>query len=106
MIHLKTSEHMAELMPLKTALEVANIECFIKNEFNGGGLGEIPFTETWPELWIQNEVDKPKALAIIDSLSTAPEAMSDWDCPKCQERIEKDFQLCWQCGYVLQSDLS
>lgn len=101
MIHLKTSEHMTELMPLKTALEVASIDCFIKNEFNGGGLGEIPFTETWPELWIKDETDKNKALAIIESLSIASGALMDWDCPECHERIEKEFQLCWRCGHVL-----
>ncbi|WP_154224320.1 DUF2007 domain-containing protein [Marinicella rhabdoformis] len=101
MIHLKTSEHITELMPLKTALELENIDCFIKNEFNGGGLGEIPFTETWPELWIKNESDKAKALSIIESFSTTSEAMADWDCPECHERIEREFQLCWQCGHVL-----
>lgn len=21
-----------------------------------------------------------------------------WNCPKCVERLDDDFDLCWQCG--------
>ena len=101
MIRLKIFEDLIALTPVKGALESANIECFIKNEFARGAAGKLPIDETLPELWLKDEADKAEAMAIIESFSTASEALADWDCPECHKRIEKEFQLCWQCGHVL-----
>ena len=46
---------------LKSILEENDIDCIIKNETVSSLAGAVPFTETWPEVWIINDADLEKA---------------------------------------------
>ncbi len=75
------------------------IEAFIRNEHLGGIVGEIPFQEVWPELWVKHDLDYDRALQLIDANNVLAEsAGDDWRCRSCDEFNEAQFAVCWQCG--------
>jgi hypothetical protein len=78
-------------------VEGAGIECHIKNEFLYSGAGEIPPTETWPELWV-DESDYDRSKALLDEALADKSDLPHWNCPACGEWVEGQFDLCWQCG--------
>ncbi len=89
----------AELAILKRMLETARIASMIRNENLAGGVGEIPFTECYPELWLLDANDYPRAMEVLKSWRDAiarPTAV--WVCPGCDEVLDGQFSACWQCG--------
>lgn len=83
---------------LQGLLENENIACLIKNQNLSGGIGELPPVECWPEIWIIDDDDYPRAIQIINEYnSPANSEPVDWQC-KCGETIEGQFNTCWQCG--------
>ena len=89
----------AELHVLKGILENLHIECMIRNENLAGGVGEIPFLNCFPELWLLDERDYAKAEAVIANWRRANhQTQAIWVCPQCAEIIDGQFSACWQCG--------
>jgi hypothetical protein len=76
---LTSNESIAYLGHLKNLLEQSGIGCVIKNEQLSGGLGEIPFLECLPELWVVHDSQLAEA---------------------CGETNEGQFAACWHCGRV------
>ena len=72
------------------------IKSVLRNEFAAGGLGDIAPIQAWPELWVLQDEDIPKALELIKVLSKDSEK-SVWNCESCGEINEGNFELCWQC---------
>lgn len=84
---------------LSNLLSAAGIDHHIFNSYQQGGVGELPFTHTYPEIWLVNENDDLKASEIIrefetPSASEPPERL----CPQCGEANPATFQICWHCG--------
>lgn len=50
---------------VRSLLEANGIETFMKNEFSTGALGELPFVEVAPMVFVIHEADLPRALALI-----------------------------------------
>lgn len=50
----------------KDALERAGIECALQNETLSMAMGEIPFTECYPELWVE-DADYERALKALEA---------------------------------------
>ena len=46
-------------------LETAGIACEIRNDRLAGALGEIPFVECWPELWVVDNIYVLKAQELL-----------------------------------------
>lgn len=86
------------LMPgfIQEILENAGIPCQQRNYFLNGAMGELPFVETWPSLWVEEQHER-QALELIQATLAQP-SMGIWVCPNCQEILETQFQQCWQCG--------
>ena len=85
---------------LANILRAAGIRCTVRNTTLISGLGEIPFLECSPEVWIDNDLDEAHAVALLAEIETgndsaAPE--SSWRC-RCGESIEPQFGECWRCG--------
>jgi|GEM_PF-713661 len=84
---------------IKDLLEEKGIHAIIKNEHLSGGVGELPPTEVWPELWVVNKEDKTPAKRLVDEfMSSVKSSSTSWKCPKCSEDIEGQFNICWHCG--------
>ncbi len=81
---------------LKNLLQEQGIECIVKNEYAGGGVGDLSPFETWPELWVIHESDFAAAKLLVDQLQQDDE--TDIFCPHCGEANGSSFRICWKCG--------
>lgn len=89
----------AELHLLKRMLEQTHIECMIRNENLIGAVGDIPFLNCYPELWLLDQNDHARAETIVTNWQQANRPnQSGWACPQCAEIIDGQFGACWQCG--------
>jgi len=93
-----TAESVVEIAHLRNLLESAGIPCEVRNDRLGGAVGEIPFVECWPELWVRNAGDVLRARGLIDEALRPATDADAWDCPGCGERIEPQFAQCWRCA--------
>ena len=83
----------------KNLLESEGISAFVRNEHFASIMGEIPFQEVWPELWIRNDLDYDRARQLIDAAILAEESeAADWRCRNCGTDNERQFAACWNCG--------
>ncbi len=92
---------------LRGLLESEGIRVVVRGDdfvpLQGGGLFHV---ETRPSVWVLDDEQLPKALAIVNDYRAGtgpggekPEAgAGDWTCPSCGERLEAQFSDCWQCG--------
>ena len=95
---LTAHESLAYIGHLKDVLEQAGIGCIIKNAQLSGGLGEIPFLECLPELWVLSDSDLEVARRRLSELESPAEEAPQWTCKSCKELIEGQFVVCWNCG--------
>ena len=84
---------------IRSVLEAAGIACLLRNQYLTGALGELPVNECWPQVWVVDDDDAPRALRLIgETLPSAALGGECWDCPGCGESLEPQFRQCWQCG--------
>ncbi|MCW8828501.1 MAG: DUF2007 domain-containing protein [Gammaproteobacteria bacterium] len=100
---LYTTSNTLLVNHVRNLLEAEGITVRMKNEFLGGGAGELPPTEAWPELWVA-EADYPAAKRVVDELGQE-HSLPAWRCPACGESIEGQFSACWNCGASRPSEL-
>ena len=98
MKRLIAHESLAHVSHLKNLLEQAGIACVVRNDQLSGGLGEIPFLDCLPELWVVRDQDLPRAEAVLGAVQAAPPSREDWRCSRCGESNEGQFAACWRCG--------
>jgi len=90
---------LAMVTHLRQVLQMNGIASEVRGEYRGAGLGELPVTEAWPELWVRDPARGPEAMrliqeALVDPASEPPEV----ECPACHEMVEVQFGQCWNCG--------
>ncbi len=94
---LTSAESLITINHYKNLLQAEGIPTEVRNQHLGSVMGEIPFFETWPQLWVVNDLDYDRALQLIeqsdDEVPTEP-----WTCPACEEQNEGQFSVCWKCG--------
>lgn len=82
----------------KELLEQEGIPCIIRNEQLFAALGEIPFLECFPELWVVDDEVWPRAKVLLDNWLENDISKTSWHCSSCGERHEGQFGACWKCG--------
>ena len=83
----------------KNLLESEGIPAFIKNEHLASIVGEMPFQEVWPQLWVKHDLDYARALELIDGQRVIDESPGKpWTCETCGTEIEGQFSECWRCA--------
>ncbi|MBK7975991.1 MAG: DUF2007 domain-containing protein [Deltaproteobacteria bacterium] len=98
MVRVHTARNLAELAIVRDHLAARGIATEIRNQFAGAALGEIPWTSTWPELWVVDERDAGLAQRLIAEAGGAAEAScAVWTCRSCGEQVEETFARCWNC---------
>jgi Putative prokaryotic signal transducing protein len=85
---------------LQNLLSLAGIRCIVRNRDLGGGLGDLPFLDCSPELWVLADEEAERADALIrDALRpSASPHVDSWRCVHCGEENEAQFAACWRCG--------
>ncbi len=102
---LFSSINVSEVGLLKTLLEQEGIVCATRNEQLSLVAGSVPFVECYPELWIVNDEDTPKAQELISKWQNQETPQLEaWTCPKCTEQNEGQFGACWKCGYMIDEE--
>lgn len=102
MIRCYRAANLLEAHMLRDLLEQAGIKTHVFNENAQGGVGEIPFTHTYPELWLEDEHQLDRARQIIMDFESPATETSSRQCGHCGELNPGGFQLCWNCGHDLQ----
>ena len=97
-LHTFNFADRAEAGLLKELLEREGVACLIRNEQLFAALGEIPFLECFPELWVVDDEIWPRARLLLDGWFKSDEESVSWICPSCEETLEGQFGACWKCG--------
>jgi hypothetical protein len=83
---------------LSHLLDHAGIAHYIANEYLQAGVGELPFTDTYPAIWLFDAVDYARARSVIEGFERASTRQGAWCCGVCGEDNPPTFELCWSCG--------
>jgi len=88
---------------LKEILVAEGIECLLRNDLLSSAMGEIPFIECSPELWLIDGETYPRAKLLLDAwLQTNGPSDEYWTCPGCGEVVQAHFGACWSCGTIVE----
>lgn len=94
------AESLVQVMHVRNLLQSEGVLAQLRNERLGGAVGEIPFLEAWPELWV-DELDFNRARELIETeLHSRGGTLPAWTCGGCGEHVEGQFTECWQCGHA------
>jgi hypothetical protein len=94
---LTSAESLITINHFKNLLAAEGIPTQIRNEYLGSIIGEMPFVETWPELWVINDLDFDRATELITAVDDESPT-SPWRCKHCGEENEGQFAACWKCS--------
>ena len=83
---------------VKNLIDAQAINTFIKNEFSQGAFGEVSAFDSWPEIWVFDDSDFDRALAIVNATQGNADSI-DWVCPQCSEENDASFEICWSCQH-------
>ena len=90
---------------LKERFTAEGIVCLLRNDELSTALGEIPFVECYPELWVVDDEVYPRARLLLEQwLQVTAAELTAWRCPACGELLEGQFEVCWKCGQGRDSD--
>lgn len=87
---------------MQSLLESHGIRTFLKNEFGSSVVGELPFVEVIPQLFVLEEKDQAKAYELISAEALAVQPGDDWICSECSAEVDGHFAQCWKCGKALK----
>lgn len=82
------------------ALSSLGIRTHIFNANAAGALGELPFMQAQPEVWVDDDTHELRARAILADVSNRVPG-EEKTCPHCGEPNPGNFMSCWQCGGAL-----
>ncbi len=99
MIRVFSHDNIVLVHNIKNLLQHQGIECQTRNDIIASAAGEVPPTVVWPEVWIVHERDLDRATQIVEDAIHGPSHATSWRCPKCGERNDPAFELCWNCTH-------
>lgn len=79
----------------KNLLEAAGIRVLVRNQYLSGAMGELPPAECQAELWVVQDGDYERAVAVFEAQRASG---PDWTCAACGEVLGAQFTQCWRCG--------
>lgn len=84
----------------KDMLAEEGVACLVKNDRLSAGIGEIPFIECFPELWVIDDEVYPRARLLLDAwLAQAEDSEAEpWTCSNCGEPSAPQCSVCWNCS--------
>jgi hypothetical protein len=91
------ADHPLQAAIWADTLRASGIRCEVRNTTLSGAMGEIPFLECAPQVWVLDEGDETQAREILRQLRQ-PVAGVPWRCAECGEVSEPQFGSCWKCG--------
>lgn len=98
MIKVFESFEFSRVGQMQSLLESNGIRTFVRNEFGSSVVGELPFVEVVPQLFVLEQKDVPRAKELLRLDLPVEHPGEDWKCPGCGTKVDGNFVLCWQCG--------
>jgi hypothetical protein len=95
---LCSTANIIEAQLLADLLKQDGIDVRVFNQYALGAMGEIPFTQTYPELWVVNDHDLGRAESVARAVEHAARANVHKLCRGCGEQLSVDLLSCWNCG--------
>lgn len=83
---------------MQSLLESHGIKTFIRNEYGSSVVGELPFVEVVPQLFVLEDKDAARAIELLKLDLPMTDAEDDWVCPECGIDVDGNFSRCWKCG--------
>ncbi len=65
----------------KNIVEAEGIRTFVKNEYSQGIVGDLSPQAAWPELWVCDDNEAGKALALLQGIKVG--SGPAWNCSSC-----------------------
>ncbi len=97
-----SASNLMEAQIVLDLLEHAYIPAQLFNQHAQGGIGDIPFTHAYPEVWVIRDDDFERGKRIVKSYEKTPTATGFIHCSACGEENPANFELCWKCGSGLE----
>jgi len=103
LVRLISSLDTIHLSLLENLLVQEGIAVERRNFVLAGGIGELPFVDVMPELWVA-ESDHEHATKVLDEFRQADSDSAEGSrtCPQCGEPVERQFVQCWKCGHMFK----
>jgi putative signal transducing protein len=91
---------LADVAHAQNLLEHEGIASFIKHASLTSALGDLPFLDCEPELWVFRDGEAARARRVLrDAFAPRPaNGAPPWTCSRCGEQNEPQFAACWSCG--------
>ena len=83
---------------MQSLLESHGIRTFIRNQYGSSVMGEVPFVEVVPQLFVLRNQDVERAIELLQVDLPEPLAGDNWVCAACSTEVEAVFNCCWSCG--------
>lgn len=83
---------------MQSLLESNGIRTFIRNQYGSSVMGEVPFVEVVPQLFVLEDKDVARARELLKLDLPAENNGDNWICPGCGVDVEGNFYRCWHCG--------
>jgi len=97
-----SASNLVEAQIMLDLLGCASIDARLLNANAQSGVGELPFTHAYPEVWVMNDNDLTQGKEIITNYERAPVETGVVFCRSCNEENPRNFELCWHCGATLE----
>ena len=98
MLKIYSAPTLPDAHIVRGALVQAGIDARVFNENAQGAMGEIPFQQAWPEVWIMDERDAQRARELLNEIVQPQLAFDTVFCPHCREENPARFHTCWNCA--------
>ena len=98
-LHVFSYRERAQAAMIQEILSNEGIQCLLRNDQLSSALGEIPFVECYPELWVVDDDIFPRARKLLDGwFNDRGNSDKPWTCKNCGEHCDAQFGACWACG--------
>ncbi len=82
---------------VRAVLETHGIVATVMGDHLPEATPQVPTLNMQPTVWVHaNDVER--ALAVLGDVRTEGAMPPDWVCPGCEEPVEAQFSVCWNCG--------
>lgn len=99
MIKIYESFNLSQVGQAQSLLNSEGIETHLRNEFASSVMGEVPFVEVCPQLYILDAAEEERARDLLLPFEHQP-TMPDWHCGQCGFEVDAPFGQCWNCGQL------
>lgn len=96
-----TAGDLIDAQLLADSLAQERIGTHLFNASSVGAMGDIPFANTWPEVWIVDDRDSERAQALVQAHASRRVSGGNVRCNGCGEESPSNFDSCWSCGELL-----